>query len=305
MNISWWSKWRGTPRQVSRERPIEDLLDAEVRRTHEVDPGTARQWAALHAALGNTRSTAIIHYRTRRKQWAWAAVSFALVAGAVMVAVLFRMPQTDFLTYDTGKGRQASILLADSSEVSLNHTSELVVEPQAPGTARRVVLRGEAFFRVRKSGTPFIVSTDVGRVQVLGTEFNVAVRDGLLVVAVVRGSVRVSVQRDDRDSAVVLTANQISACASDGFPGSPAQLPFSEYPGWLHGKVLLYRTTLRAACQEIESQFDVVVKVENDRLRDQTITGAVDARSAEAAVSTLARLTGASYRHESNDYILH
>jgi ferric-dicitrate binding protein FerR (iron transport regulator) len=183
--------------------------------------------------------------------------------------------------------------------------SELKVNRSPFEKTRHVVLKGEALFQVRRNGTPFIITTDIGTIQVLGTQFNVRVRDNKMEVAVLNGSVKVSVKRNGKDSSMVLSGGQIAVCIKNDFPGMPATLPFFEYPGWLHGKFMFYRSTLLSACKEIESQFDVAIKIEKPQLHGETITGIVDGQNVEASLITLSRLTGNRYRHEDSSYVIY
>lgn len=284
---------------------IDGLLRADMQRLRSVDAETDVKWRQLTAVLNTRPQTEAIRPATGKLRWALAAVSFAVVATVVIVAAVIGTQHPSVMTYETGKGQQSSLTLSDSSEVTLNHTSLLTVDRHADDTVRQVTLNGEAFFRVRSSGKPFTVSTSVGTVRVLGTEFNVWARDDRLEVAVIRGRVQVSVRKNGEDSTVVLTGGQISTCAKGDFPSTPGQLLFSEYPGWMHGKFLFYKTTLQSACKEFESQFDVVIRIRDPRLRNETITGAVDAHSVEKALSTLASLTGNKYRYENNGYTVY
>jgi ferric-dicitrate binding protein FerR (iron transport regulator) len=168
-----------------------------------------------------------------------------------------------------------------------------------------VTLKGEAFFRVQKDGSPFVVSTEVGTVRVLGTEFNVKVRGGALELAVLRGSVRLSVARNGVDSGVVVNKDQIVTCSREAFPQEPGPLRFSSFPGWMHGKLMFYRTPLSSACEEIEARFDVVVRLRNPRLQNETITGVVDAQNVDSALTALTRLAGTAYRNEQGVYTLY
>lgn len=283
---------------------IEEILKPEISKLRETDAGTARQWHSLQLAVEKRRAEES-RQESRKLRFARPAVAFAVTAALVTVAVLIWVRQSVDLRYQTGRGQQTSITLSDSSQVTLNHTSLLLVDRKPVDGARHVRLIGEAFFRIRHTGTPFVVSTDIASVRVLGTDFNIRVRDNQLSVAVLNGSVEVIAQRDGRDSSVVLAAHQIVTCGIKDFPGTPTQLPFPDYPGWTNGKLLFYRTSLLAACDELQSQFDVVIRIDTPAVGNETITGAVEARNVEAALSTLCRLTGNAYRHENNGYILY
>jgi transmembrane sensor len=285
---------------------LDELLDSQAHRLHDTNPDTARQWQYLHVLLQRSSTPAKARTRAGVFRLLNPALAYGgVVAMVIIIAGVFWLNRSSVRTYETARGQQSSIVLSDSSVVTLNHTSRLIVESRPFDATRRVSLKGEAFFHVRKNGSPFIVTTDVGTVRVLGTRFDVQVRGGQLVVGVVNGSVRVSAQREGRDSSVVLTAGQIAACSQAGFPGTPAPLPFAEYPGWTEGKFLFYRTSLQSACREIESRFDVEVHIQNPRAGGETITGVVDGGSAETALAALSNLTGSNFRHEGNAYILY
>jgi transmembrane sensor len=292
--------------QTAAPSALDELLDNQASRLHNADPDTMRQWQYLNVVL--QRASAPEKARKSARLFRLLNPAFAyggILAVVVIIAGMFWLNRSSIQTYETARGQQSSIVLADSSEVTLNHTSRLIVESRPFDATRRVSLKGEAFFHVRKNGSPFIVTTDVGSVQVLGTKFDVRVRGDQLVVGVVSGRVRVSAQREGRDSSVVLTAGQIVTCSHTGFPGVPSSLPFADYPGWTENKFLLYRSTLQSACKEIESRFDVEVRIQNPHAGNETITGVVDSRSAETAVAALSILTGSNFRHEGNSYILY
>ena len=304
-----FSKFFGFFRRHEEQSPadpaLQVFLEKEARRLHEASPDTVRQWQYLNVVLqrGSVPETSKQAGAFRLLK---PAVSYGgILALVLVIAGIVWLNRSSVITYETGKGERSSIMLSDSSEVTLNHTSILVVESRPFGGTRRVSLKGEAFFQVRKNGSPFIVATELGSVQVLGTEFDVRVRGGQLVVGVLSGSVRVSVEREGQDSAVVLTSGQIVTCLSKDFPGAPVALPFADYPGWTQGKFLFYRTSISSACKEIESQFDVQVLIENPRAENETITGVVDGRSAATAVAALSTLIGSKFRHENSVYTLY
>jgi transmembrane sensor len=194
-------------------------------------------------------------------------------------------------------------MLADSSQILVNHTTEISIVPSGEG--RLVTLQGEALFRVRHTGEPFLVRTAVGTVRVLGTEFNVRMREEMLEVAVLSGSVEVSPGPKTNRPSIVLSTGEFTQLRLGQAPSSPEKLLFPDYPGWMHGKLVLQRSTVSSVCAEIESRFDVEVAIEKPGLGRETLTGVVDARNPASAVATLARLTGSRYRYEKNAYSLY
>ncbi len=104
-------------------------------------------------------------------------------------------------TFHTAVGQQATIVLPDGSEVTLN--TDTVVRTEASDHRRLVYLdKGQAFFRVAKDRRhPFVVTAAGRTVTALGTAFDVRVDDGELKVVLVEGKVRVEPVRKAQASA--------------------------------------------------------------------------------------------------------
>ena len=137
---------------------IDDLIERRIAIVREVDPETGRMWHRLNAELA--RQPDVVRARPRpvilrlvKPAIAFAIVMFLILAGEVW------MRHPGEAAYTTARGEHATISLTDSSVVTLNHTSALVVEPARGEEGRRVTLKGEAFFRIRthppvRSGRP-------------------------------------------------------------------------------------------------------------------------------------------------------
>jgi len=282
---------------------MQRALESRVRQTQTTYPETGQQWQRLQHSLSEQRSAEYTVRNPVRSTFRKPAIIFA--TAAVVLALIGGVWIRSFSTktYETIRGQHTSLFLPDSTEVTLNHTSELIVHRRPFDTARRVTLTGEAFFNVRKNGEPFIITTSIGTVQVLGTSFNVRVRDSRMEVAVITGRVQVSALNNKTDQSVFLTAGQITQCIEGFTPEPPVSISVSGYPGWLKGNFIFYRTPLRSACKEIEMQFDTIIKIEN--LNNVTITGTIDGRSLGTTVATLAQLTGNKFRYENSCYVIY
>lgn len=77
-------------------------------------------------------------------------------------------------TISTPNGGQYQITLPDGSRVWLNAASSLTFPTTFQGTARKVMLKGEAYFEIDgNKNAPFIVEASDNNIMVLGTSFNV------------------------------------------------------------------------------------------------------------------------------------
>jgi ferric-dicitrate binding protein FerR (iron transport regulator) len=144
---------------------IEEHIDQRVR-TFKVPAGRSKDetWELLSSRLDQPqqrsgRVSAFVY-------WVGAAAAVVLVFLGLFQSGLFA-PVTQTIT-----AMQQTVWLPDSSMVLLNSRSKLTSNYQLIGGKRQLELEGEAYFRVKK-GKPFQVSFPGGKLQVLGTEFNV------------------------------------------------------------------------------------------------------------------------------------
>ncbi|NQZ42841.1 MAG: FecR domain-containing protein [Flavobacteriaceae bacterium] len=93
------------------------------------------------------------------------------------------------ITYSTGIGEKSEIILPDGSTVVLNAQSRLQHRRFFWTNNKTVQLEGEGFFKVTK-GEGFQVRTTSGDVSVLGTEFNVKIRNEDFELRCYEGRVR-------------------------------------------------------------------------------------------------------------------
>jgi len=286
-------------------RTTEKCLESRIQQFQTIDPKTDEQWQRLQNTL--ERKSALIPngFTVPRQYFFKPAFSFALICALLIVVSVVWLSTSLPKLYQTANRQQSTITLQDSTKVTLNYLSELKVNRSPFLKTRSVVLKGEALFQVHRDGTPFVVTTDIGTIRVLGTEFNVRVRNDKMEVAVLNGSVKVSVNKNGSDNSIVLTKGQILICDKNHFLGIPEPLPFSDYPGWTHGRYMYYRTTLLSVCQEMELHFDVKIRIKRQKLSNITITGIIDSQSIEAALTTLTQLTGNSFRYENGGYVIY
>lgn len=284
------------PRRTIGKDALDSLIERGVSRVRSVDPETHVQWLRLQRAL----SAAPVAKARTRVQWIPRLAILAMIVAAILAGVYFYFALThgEAETFVTGKGEQLRVVLADSTEVLLNYATELNVPKFRPGQPRRLTLSGEAYFRVRHNTTPFIVSTDVAEVQVTGTEFNVRVREGVAEIAVLHGAIAVSAQ----NSTVDVAAHQMVVCSEGGLPYHAGTVPSPEYPGWMSGKMFLNRASFASACNELELRFDIEIRLDDPSLYDERISGVLDVRTPQSALTALCELAGKNFSHDGQVY---
>lgn len=169
----------------------------------------------------------------------------------IMIGVYFYFYSDNVVTIETSVAEKAEVILPDSSIVVLNALSSLTYNEDKWDQERKVTLKGEAFFKVSK-GSTFDVSTSKGMVTVLGTEFNVRVREEYFEVICYEGLVQVIAV----DEKITLPANHIFKIEH----GVASKEINDVTPHLLTNESAFYSVPFREVIREIERQYTVEVE---------------------------------------------
>ncbi|MEM1357212.1 MAG: FecR domain-containing protein, partial [Bacteroidota bacterium] len=186
--------------------------------------------------------------RSSRRKWLVGVAA----AVALITAVIFLLPGVESIK--TNAGQRITHELPAGSRVELNAVSELRYAGKEWANKRAVELEGEAFFSVAK-GSPFLVTTAMGTVEVLGTEFNVFARPEGFRVACYEGIVAVSLEDGRKDTLVAGQQLHLSQgqLLLDTIP------PQTTTPGWLEGGIRYRDAAPEEVFQEMERQFGLSI----------------------------------------------
>ncbi len=209
-----------------------------------------------------------------------AAASVAIIVGVFM----FLNSGPDLI--ETGNRLTLAHTFSDQTRVVLNDGSSLTYQENEWGEQRSVELLGEAIFNVQ-TGKRFIVNTKIGKVEVLGTSFNVRAWHDNLNVECYEGRVRVNYGNKE----VILTAGE----SVDGILGTlgDKQNITHERPLWTTGNSKFYKEPINQVFKEIERQYDV--KVISPQL-DRVFNGGFPHNDLETALSLICKPMKLTYR---------
>jgi transmembrane sensor len=199
------------------------------------------------AARGGVLSIARRHPR-------WVAAGAALAA-----CLMFFIVAGDVITrlradHVTGIGEVAQFKLPDGSVAVLNTDSAIAV--RYAGAERRIdLLRGEAWFRVRKDAAhPFRVHAQDGVAEAVGTAFGVRRDDDNVTVSVTEGVVAVSAPEQTRPSgsqAVRVAAGLQSSYAAGHPPSAATAFDAQVALAWRARRIMIDDMPLGAAIEEL------------------------------------------------------
>ncbi|MDR2919548.1 MAG: FecR family protein [Tannerella sp.] len=170
------------------------------------------------------------------------------------------------------KGQRASLTLSDGTKVWLNAQSQFIYPTDFSSKHREVSLIGEGFFEVTHNDKkPFIVNTDLVKVKVLGTKFNVKAHpDETLLVTLSEGKVEVS-DNEIQNTVTLKPDQQVAYSKEKGFL-------ISEYVDagsktlWLERELCFVEQPLWEITKELERQFNVVIMIKDQTLSNEIFT---------------------------------
>ncbi|MCQ8130846.1 FecR family protein [Methylomonas rivi] len=211
----------------------------------------------------------------------------AIAASLLLTLSLFYHPLGFYLAdYRNSVGRQQQITLADGSGILLNTAGAVSID--FSGQQRTVTLHGgEAFFTVavdRKR--PFVVETEAGRVQALGTAFDVKLQDGHVSVTVFEHAVKITnadgqiEQKLAEGERLEFTRNRISEA-------SPVNL--QRAAAWHKQRMVFQDQPLATVVAELERYRPGKIFILSDAIKNLPITGVFDITDTDIALQSIAQ----------------
>jgi ferric-dicitrate binding protein FerR (iron transport regulator) len=170
---------------VSKKISLETKLDQCLRQdriSFKLSP--EESWQEIERRIGSAK---VIEMKSSARPNFWRIAVAASIALIASTGLLYVMNSNEFATSHA----TAQVELPDGSKVTLNAQSRASFNSLAWFIEREVEhLEGEAFFEVEE-GSKFTVNTPNGSVAVLGTSFNVNIKDDVLIVGCKTGKVEV------------------------------------------------------------------------------------------------------------------
>jgi ferric-dicitrate binding protein FerR (iron transport regulator) len=236
-------------------------------------------------------------------RYVWAAAAILLLGFA---ALLYRFVQNanDLQIVATSYAQQETVTLPDGSLVRLNSGSEIRFAKNFSDSARYVTLSGEAYFEVTHDSRAFYVNTGNAQIKVLGTKFGIWARHELTRVTVREGRVSLRPLALPRETAVELTANQMSSCQDQSNPELPKSIDADHLLGWLEGKIVFEQTPLAEVVAELQRVYNVAIELSNPALGVNTITGSFHNKPIEAVLASICLTLNLQYHQQAGKFVI-
>ncbi len=254
-------------------------------------------WERLLNRIERAQNPKRKEFTFRRYYHYAASVAAAFIIGFFIATLVIRKTNTRAVAtiteqkISTPYGARTQFVLPDSSVVWLNAGSELLFPSQFKDK-RPVKLVGEAFFDVKKSDIPFIVSTEYGEVEVKGTSFDVkAYPEDPFETTLVTGEVHVLTE--DRGEAILRPGSQ-AILSEKGLQVKPVETEL--FTSWKEGKLIFRNEYLPELIKRLERWYNVKIEMKNDpRLKNINYTGTIEMESFSEVLNLLSVTAPVSY----------
>lgn len=180
-----------------------------------------------------------------------------------------------------GTSLTQTVSLPDNSEVLVNKNSSIEYKTFFWKNNRTIDLKGEAYFKVAK-GKTFEVNTNLGKVTVLGTQFNVNAKDNTFEVTCYEGKVKVNYKNQE----LILTKGMLVTFENDSKKEGKTTLSM---PNWASDEIEMSFTNqnLKTIITDIENTYNVTIKT-NTIATEQLFTGKLPSNNLDVALQIIA-----------------
>ena len=185
--------------------------------------------------------------------------------------------EAELCRLETPRGGEFKITLEDSTEVWLNAETQLMYPERFGKEERRVVLKGEAYFKVaRDTAKPFYVESNGQVVRVYGTEFNVRsyTEDADVYTTLVEG--RVSLQPlDGSGGELVLTPGRQAVFDKASQMAVVRPVDTRAVTSWRKGRFVFEEQRLEQVMQDLARWYNFEYEFESEDLKEIVFMGSV------------------------------
>ncbi len=187
----------------------------------------------------------------------------------------------------TNFGKTKTIQLQDGSEIMLNaNTSLRFAEDWQNKVSREVWLEGEAFFNVAPSKQQnFIVHTEKGKVEVLGTEFNVMQRKDDLEVTLVKGKVQLKLPNQTKINMQPNDQVRITNQTID-----QTQIDVKTVTDWKDNKMIFKNASIKSIIRRVENNFGWKVELKNQEVLKRKINASIPENNPKLLLEALSAI---------------
>ena len=234
-------------------------------------------------------------------------IAAAITILAVIAISFFLTPQSEQIQHATDFGKIKTILLPDSSIVTLNSNSTLTYNTgwEEKGV-REVWLKGEAYFSVthQSNDQRFVVHAHELNVEVLGTEFNVINRAGNAQVVLNTGKIKIDAATGaDVREMTMQPGDMVEFFGTDKVLRKRIVNP-EIYCSWRNHLLTFENHTVEEVIAVIENNFGVSIQVTDSSMLKEEITGTLPSNDIKVVLAGLSKTFGLNMTRDGDKVLI-
>jgi ferric-dicitrate binding protein FerR (iron transport regulator) len=250
---------------------LEDVHQKLFRTRPLRNASSVRSWAKVTEALHRRK----IRFVAEVLKYA-AVILLALLAGTLIPTGKKHTADVPlFSEINVPLGQMSNVTLYDGTRVWLNSGTLLKYASDFGKNSRKVILDGEAFFKVKPDEMPFKIQLKNSEIEVLGTSFNAISFSGedFSQVTLVEGSVKMNtlegkeIVRMEPSQQITISGNlkEINLKTVDtGF-----------YQSWTDGKIVFHEERLADITERLERWYNVEIRFSNPEIGELSFSGTI------------------------------
>lgn len=178
----------------------------------------------------------------------------------------------------TGKGERASITLPDGSHVTLNSASQLSYIPQTYNRKeRQIKFEGEGHFQISPNKEcPFLINARGLNIKVLGTTFNLLVRNDKKEAKLTLEEGRVLLSSIRSGKSVILNSNQQAILnQANGEIIVMKEEAAQSASAWKYGDLIFKNTPLANVIETLQENYGMEIQIDCKECLTDSFTGTI------------------------------
>jgi transmembrane sensor len=229
-----------------------------------------------------------------------AALLIILILGGVSI-YFFGFEQEEHVIRFEAQQSVEQLQLPDGSNLSMLGLSSVVYGENFGVEHRSLTLeKGEMYFEVvSQPGLAFVIKTALGEIEVLGTSFNVTLENDRLEVAVEKGNVQLT---SNKNETLVIGAGQTGQLLEDKL--SLKNHINENLFAYATGRLRFEETSIREVLHILEKTYGLTIGVRQENILNCHLTGTFNGISMENLVNLIAETLNLSVVKNEQGYIL-
>ncbi|MDR3260218.1 MAG: FecR domain-containing protein [Tannerella sp.] len=223
-------------------------------------------------------------------RWAAAVVLIPLLIGSLFFLYKDNKRLNTFLnqdiTVEVKSGDKANLFLPDGTEVFLNAATTLTYPSHFGFEKRNIYVNGEAYLKVVKNPElPFYIHTDYIRIEVLGTEFNLASYHNIIETTLIEGSIRLTTKGPNPQT-TTLSPNMKAIYDKELDKLTVLETTTHFETAWLRGELVFRSASLAQIMDKLKLRYGVEIEMAGNMDTD-LFTGSFSTNSVYEILNSL------------------